>query len=156
MENHFGIGIENLVFAEDLYESWKVDPGSVPEEWASLFEEMPPDDGVGVAHAARSHAERANEAVRQEPPGAARGAPGSAVAKIGSDQDYKNSYVYKQGRVESLIWAYRDVGYLYADVNPLHGYLPPELEYLAKTVEGTYGKLEPEGFGLTNEDLDTV
>ncbi len=140
MENQFGIGIDNLVFAEELYESWKTDPGSVTAQWASLFEKMPSGDGVGVAHAAGG---LLTQTTTEE------------AGKAESERDYENSFVYKQGRVDSLIWAYRDVGYLYADLNPLHGYLPPELQYLAKTVEGNYGKLEPEGFGLEDRDLDT-
>ncbi len=33
---------------------------------------------------------------------------------------------YRQSRVDSLLWAYRDVGYLYAKLNPLGGdYGPP-------------------------------
>ena len=69
---------------------------------------------------------------------------------------YKSTQVYKQGRVDSLIWGYRDVGYLSADLNPLHGYITQDLKYLYKTIEGSYKTLEPADFGLESKDLQTV
>ncbi|HUV07050.1 MAG TPA: 2-oxoglutarate dehydrogenase E1 component [Spirochaetia bacterium] len=62
---------------------------------------------------------------------------------------------FKQSRVESLIWAYRDIGYLYAELNPLKGYLTPELDYLFKTIEGIYESLSLKEFRLSEEDLST-
>ena len=70
-------------------------------------------------------------------------------------QKLEETNVYKQGRVDSLMWAYRDVGYLHADLNPLHGYITPELRYLVKTIEGSYETLDAEAFGLSPEDMDT-
>ena len=151
MVSDFNIGLENLFFAEQLYEAWKADPSSVPEDWASIFESDVANGGVGVAKAAAAYAAAAKSAS-----GFHRPVTGKTAEPVpATERDYTKTYVYKQGRVDSLVWAYRDVGYLYADVNPLHGYLPPELEYLAKTVEGSYGTLEPEGFGLGDSDLDS-
>jgi len=62
---------------------------------------------------------------------------------------------YKQGRVESLIWAYRDAGYLYARLNPLTGYLSADLHYLYKQREGVYKRLTLDEFGLSEGDLHT-
>ncbi|MFW5797495.1 MAG: 2-oxoglutarate dehydrogenase E1 component [Spirochaetota bacterium] len=62
--------------------------------------------------------------------------------------------VYRQSRVDSLIWAYRDVGYIYADLNPLENYITPELKYMYITMEGNYETLTLESFGLSEEDLD--
>ncbi len=151
MESRIGIDIDNLDFVEQLYESWKTDPDSVPDDWASIFESFAANGGMSVSKAAARYA--ASVAVpTTTTTGVPAGAPAAAPATV---RDYTQTYVYKQGRVDSLVWAYRDVGYLYANLNPLHGYLPPELEYLAKTVEGAYGSLEPQSFGLTEEDLDT-
>ena len=65
-------------------------------------------------------------------------------------------YAYKQSRVTSLVWGYRDVGYLHAKINPLEGYLPKELEYVFKTIEGNYETLTLKEFGLEEDDLDIV
>ncbi len=64
--------------------------------------------------------------------------------------------VFKQSRVDSLMWAYRDVGYLYARLNPLTGYLNADLHYLYKQREGIYERLTPDEFGLSENDLHTV
>jgi len=61
---------------------------------------------------------------------------------------------YKQSRVNSLIWAYRDVGYISADLNPLGGYRTPELQYMYLTMKGVYQNLGPEDFKLEQSDLD--
>jgi len=37
---------------------------------------------------------------------------------------------YKQSRVDSMLWAYRDIGYLYACLNPLGGNFGPDRNYL--------------------------
>ena len=62
----------------------------------------------------------------------------------------------KQGRVNALIWGYRDVGYLYARLNPLVGYLAADLLYLHKQEEGLYERLTLREFGLGEEELDAV
>jgi len=60
----------------------------------------------------------------------------------------------KQGRVHSLIWGYRDVGYLYARLNPLVGYLAADLLYLHKQEEGLYERLTLREFDLGEEELE--
>jgi 2-oxoglutarate dehydrogenase E1 component len=63
---------------------------------------------------------------------------------------------YRQSRVDSLLWAYRDVGYLYARLNPLGGDYGPAHDYLNRDGPDTYEKLTPKDFGLTDDDLDAV
>ncbi|MFW6181970.1 MAG: thiamine pyrophosphate-dependent enzyme [Spirochaetota bacterium] len=63
---------------------------------------------------------------------------------------------YKQSRVDSLIWAYRNVGYLYARLNPLVGYLSADLNYLYRQKQQIYERLTLEEFGLSRQDLDRV
>ncbi|MBN1361095.1 MAG: 2-oxoglutarate dehydrogenase E1 component [Sedimentisphaerales bacterium] len=63
---------------------------------------------------------------------------------------------YKQSRVDSLLWAYRDVGYLYARLNPLGGDYGPGHHYLRRPEARVFETLTLEEFGLDQEDLDTV
>ncbi len=83
-----------------------------------------------------------------------KSAPGSEASApaLGSDAEA----IYKQARVDSLIWAYRDVGYIYANTNPLGNYLMPDLKYLIKTIEGPYGSISLKDFDLGESDLDKV
>jgi 2-oxoglutarate dehydrogenase E1 component len=62
---------------------------------------------------------------------------------------------YKQGRVDSLLWAYRDVGYFYARLNPLMGTQAPSQNYLYPRAKGAYEQLSLEAFGLSQGDLTT-
>jgi 2-oxoglutarate dehydrogenase E1 component len=68
----------------------------------------------------------------------------------------KNDMPYRQSRVDSLLWAYRDIGYLYARLNPLGGDFGPEHNYLRHDVADVYEKLTLEEFHIPAEDLDTV
>ncbi|TAL37748.1 MAG: 2-oxoglutarate dehydrogenase E1 component [Spirochaetes bacterium] len=61
---------------------------------------------------------------------------------------------FRQGRVDSLLWAYRDIGYLYANLNPLGRAYFREFSRLPEFQEETYHRLVPEEFGLTAADLD--
>ena len=66
---------------------------------------------------------------------------------------------YRQSRVDSLLWAYRDIGYLYASLNPLGGDYGPDHNYLHR--DGfddldSYERLTLDEFGISPEDLDTV
>ena len=63
---------------------------------------------------------------------------------------------YKQGRVDSLIWAYRDVGYLYARLNPLVGYYSADLLFMNEQDQEIYETLTLREFGLDEKDLETV
>jgi len=80
----------------------------------------------------------------------ANGTPlGGQVRIAGGDM------AYRQSRVDSLLWAYRDIGYLYARVNPLGGH-GPEHDYLRRTQTGVFQKLTLEEFGIAPEDMDTI
>lgn len=63
---------------------------------------------------------------------------------------------YRQSRVDSLLWAFRDIGYLYARLNPLGGDYGPEHDYLPRRDKETYQKLTLDEFGISEADLDTV
>ena len=78
--------------------------------------------------------------------------PASQVAPPGQAQDT----AYKQSRVDSLLWAYRDIGYLYAQLNPLGGDYGPDHTYIHSEEHTRYEQLTLEHFGLEPRDLDTV
>ena len=59
-----------------------------------------------------------------------------------------SNMAYRQSRVDSLLWAYRDVGYLYAHLNPLGGDYGPTHDYLNRTSPDVYEKLTPKDFGI--------
>jgi 2-oxoglutarate dehydrogenase E1 component len=61
---------------------------------------------------------------------------------------------YRQSRVDSLLWAHRDIGYLYARLNPLGDY-GPNHDYLLREAAYPYETLTLEEFGLSEQDLDT-
>ena len=68
----------------------------------------------------------------------------------------KQDMAYRQGRVDSLLWAYRDIGYLYAKLNPLGGDYGPEHDYLRHDYGDVYQKLTLDEFKVSADDLDTV
>ena len=129
-----GIGSENIEFLEELYSQWKKNPEQLPEGWAELFQEW---DSIDI-------------------PAQGRGESMSIIRGNAEIQENDRDYTYKQSRVNSLIWAYRDVGYLYARLNPLKGYMPKELEYVYKSIEGIYETLSLKEFDLEESDLETV
>ncbi len=81
-------------------------------------------------------------------------APATAPGERAHTGETTEAHQAKQVRVEMLLWAYRDVGYLYADLNPLGEYTTPELKYMFYTAEGYYQSLEHTAFGLSDDDLD--
>jgi len=66
-----------------------------------------------------------------------------------------DEHIFKQCRVDSLLWAYRDIGYLYARLNPLGEKYNREFTRLPEFQEESYHKLSLEEFGLSDSDLDT-
>lgn len=68
----------------------------------------------------------------------------------------QNDMAYKQSRVDSLLWAYRDIGYRYARLNPLGGDHGPYHDYISRDESETRESLTLEGFRIPATDLDTV
>ena len=93
----------NVRFIEEAWRVWRRDPQAVGPEWRAFFlgfeQGVAPQDGDATLRVARSSAA-----------GTPRAAAGGLVPA---------EQVHKQSRVDSLLWAYRDVGYLYARLNPL-------------------------------------
>jgi 2-oxoglutarate dehydrogenase, E1 component len=74
------------------------------------------------------------------------------VKKCGPAVD---EHIFKQCCVDSLLWAYRDIGYLYAKLNPLGEKYNREFTRLPEFQEESYHKLSLEEFGLSDADRDT-
>jgi len=62
---------------------------------------------------------------------------------------------YRQSRVDSMLWAYRDIGYLYARLNPLFAGAAQSHGLLDKAGDA-YQRLTLDEFGIPEADLDTV
>ncbi len=170
------VSVFNALFADELYRQWKADPASVEAEWQAFFTAF--EEGRAPGH----HLVRSNGAVHTAghgvtsangaaPPAVNGSKPGQNDA-VGTDDgppvyrepvraDEEGSEgqvtdvdaIHKQSRVTSMHWAYRDIGYLYADLNPLK-YTTPELRYMMLTVEGAAEHLDLQEFGLSEEDLE--
>ncbi len=122
------LSLSNGLFVEELYVEWKNDSSSVDPAWDAYFRGVENGKPPGPSGAEQSPS-----------------LPASPPARV--DQD-------KQGRVNALLWAYRDIGYLYADLNPLKSYMTPELRYMLFSIEGNYESLSLKEFNLCEEDLD--
>jgi 2-oxoglutarate dehydrogenase E1 component len=75
---------------------------------------------------------------------------GPAIGSIEKPEPFR---FVAQSRVDRLLWAYRDVGYLYAQLNPL-GDNSPDHGYLPEQNHSDYERLTLEEFGIPVEDLD--
>jgi 2-oxoglutarate dehydrogenase E1 component len=116
----------NLPLIEEMYEVWRADQSAVPADWRAYFRRIEQD---------------------------ARPVVGSEAA-AGVEALTSQLHELKQSRVNSLIWAHREAGYIYADINPLE-YRTPDLDYLQMSIEGVVRSIGLEEFGLTDADLDT-
>lgn len=74
----------------------------------------------------------------------------------GPPEGQKSDMIFRQGRVDSLLWAYRDIGYLSARLNPLGRNGGRDHDYLQRGKEERYERLSPQDFRLSEADLDTV
>lgn len=135
------LSLTDARYVEDEYRAWKQDPDSVDAAWDAYFEQF---DANRLDQWAAAHLRRSTGSGRVASP---------AMAESGRSAEAE--LVYKQSRVDSLLWAYRDVGYIYAQINPLKDYTTPELRYMFLTMEGNYETLNLQAFGLEEADLDT-
>ncbi len=82
--------------------------------------------------------------------------PAAENEAIPVDQSGETAHneVWRQGRVDSLIWAFRDIGYIYADLNPLGNDYQEHYTNLPLIRKGIFEKLTPEDFSLAQDDMD--
>lgn len=126
--------LENTGYVDEMFESWRADPESVPTQWREYFHDI-------------------------ERHGAKRGTLGDvsrSIAPARSECPDEADYARKQAAVANLIRAYREVGAIYADTNPLGTYETPEMRYMRITVEGAVDKLSAAAWGLHDTDMDTL
>lgn len=153
-------------FIDELYREWQEDPDSVDEHWRGYFQRLHNGqldaalEGEGFPDTRENHSSGpvagAGEPAILSPENPDTGARGLTSSGVKTPLPLsRNSQAYKQSRVNAMIWAYRDIGYLYAELNPLKGYITPDLWYMMFSIEGTYETLTLEEFGLSEEDLDT-
>ncbi len=130
----------NAPYVEDLYEAYLNDPGSIPDQWRTYFDQLqhlPAADGREAtrdqAHApiVASFAQRARENAFQIRPAQA------------SDQSL--AIAGKQVYVQSIIAAYRSLGSRIAQLDPLKRRDRPAIP-----------ELDPAFYGLTEADLDQI
>jgi 2-oxoglutarate dehydrogenase E1 component len=108
----------NAEYLDDLYRQWTADPASVEPEWRSFFEGF----DLGVR--------------RPAPPASTKAAKGG-----GTSSELAEAHE-GQWRVANLIYHYRDLGHLAADLDPLG------------TTRPRPARLALEAFGLSEADLD--
>ncbi len=107
----------NVAVVEEQYQRWLATPESVDASWRAFFQ------GFTLGSDGRSLAGGA--------------APAPATAAASSD-----SCIPKQSQVDSLIYHYRSIGHIDADINPLAGAPKPS------------PRLALAAFGLDESDLD--
>ena len=121
----------NAPFIEDLFESYLKDPASVPDEWRSHFDTLPPVNGSPAKDLSHRRVQDDFLQLASDPHSRVRCSTGlSAVA------------AERQAKVLRLINAYRVRGHLVADLDPLG----PKPQH--------HPELDPEYYGLTICDLD--
>jgi len=145
------IDISNAGFVEDLYAQWKADAAMVPPQWQDYFRALDQAGANGRTAGVAVSPVRASAGIEGDPL-----RPGSVNGSGGHTGEAAVKAATKQGMVNRLIWAYRDVGYIYADLNPLGKYETPDMYYLRYAIEeGNYERLNLEDFGLGEADLDS-
>ncbi|MBN2551531.1 MAG: 2-oxoglutarate dehydrogenase E1 component, partial [Spirochaetales bacterium] len=141
---HDLLDLISLPFIEEIYEAWLRDPSSVDDSWQEFFSAFDGRDSLKPGTPRRRPGPQGPPAAGLRP-GSAPAAPPPAPDEQGRS---------KQSRVDSLLWAYRDVGYFYAYLNPLRPRHEPSQNYLYPRAKGAYEQLSLESFGLSREDLD--
>src|SRR3990167_3906492 len=123
----------NEAYLEELYETYLTSPDALSTEWRSFFDLLVKQ--IPRAHGEVSHAEIREQFLRLAKE------PGKTISVQGVDLRHER----QQEKVTELISAYRRVGHLQAQIDPLHLY------------KGVYSSLlELAYYDFTSEDLHTV
>lgn len=142
------LDLTNARFVDELYEAYSENPASVDASWRKYFESW--DAGRPVVSANGHSAVSVPHSGNMVRHATARAPLAAEFSGLGESPEQ----AWLQSRVDTLLWAYRDVGYLYANLNPLGDYMTPEMRYMFYTSEGYYQSLDHEVFGLDDSHLD--
>lgn len=134
------LDIHALAYVESLYEEYVRDPGSVSEEWQAVFAQQ---EGGEAAPAVANPRSVEMELVRRarNPHSQTPMSRPSGTALPSTE----GSWMAKQGAVLRLIQAYRTLGHVQADLDPIH------IRDIPAVVD-----MHPETFGFTELDQDQV
>lgn len=121
-------GSENLLFVEQMFESYLQDPNSVTADWRSYFERFSRGNGSGAYRLGPSFSPRS-----------LFNPVGSNGATLRADDAASLQF-----RVDALVRNYRVRAHVVANINPLAKPGPPPPELI------------PSYFGMTDSDLDRV
>ncbi|WP_371193322.1 2-oxoglutarate dehydrogenase E1 component [Glaciecola sp. SC05] len=111
----------NAAYVEELYEAYLDDPQSVPENWKSIFDELPTIEGVTVETKHSSIREDFKKMASLGP--AARAGSGSVAASDSPSDE-------RQVKVLQLINAFRFRGHQHANLDPLGLWQQPRVRDL--------------------------
>ncbi|MDA3874022.1 MAG: 2-oxoglutarate dehydrogenase E1 component, partial [Kiritimatiellae bacterium] len=129
-----------LAYVESLYEDYRNDPESVSVEWQQVFSRHDEGESTSaVANPRRIEAELTRRARWSESAPVSPQTPGSRPTAT------DGSWMAKQAAVLRLIQAYRILGHVKADTDPIHLRQVPNVP-----------DLNPATFGLTDVDMDLV
>jgi len=130
--------INNLHYAETMFQQWKEKKITLPSEWETYFQKI--SAGKYTLSDLLSLVPPSSNITQQPNSKASQNAP---------------SIPYKQRYVDQLINAYRELGCFYAHINPLFRYQTPQMSYMRLTVKGITLGLNKEDFSLQSTDLQT-
>jgi 2-oxoglutarate dehydrogenase E1 component len=118
-------------YSDAMYAAWRENPASVHKSWADAFSKLAPTDVAAMTE-----------------PVSVEGGSSSGGSSASLSSEEQNAYM----RVQSLIRAYRVRGHQGAALDPLGIALSSGRNY----GDGTAPELQPQYFGFTDADLDTV
>ncbi len=124
----------NAPFIEDLFEAYLKDPGSVPDNWRTHFDSLPPVNGSPVSDHSHRQVQDAFLKLAQDP-----------HSRIPCSSGLTALAAERQAKVLRLINAYRVRGHQNAELDPLN--LQPQLPL---------PDLQPSYYGLGKEDMGAV
>jgi len=129
----------NAPYVEELYESWLDNPASVAENWRAYFEQL---QHVAATDGSESTRDQAHAPIVASFAARARA---NAFVERARPASTDLSVAFKQVSVQSLIAAYRSLGSMWAELDPLKRQARPQIP-----------ELDPAFYGLTETDLDQV
>ncbi len=127
----------NAPYVEELYEAYLDNPGSVPENWRTYFDQLQLQPAPGGREGQRD--QRHAPIVQSF---ADRARANGFAPRVG---EADLTIASKQVHVQSIIAAYRSLGSRWADLDPLK-----------RQERLRIPELEPEFYGLTESDMDNV